>query len=92
MKSLTLITATLAATVIGFTFGILFAPNKGAKTRNNISKKSHKYAGHLTDSYDDFVDKISHSFENIEAKTLRIAEKGKAKVKKAATDLNAKMN
>lgn len=89
MKALRIITTTLGATVIGVALGILFAPNKGSKTRRTISKKSHKYADHLSDSFDDFFDTVSHSLESVENKTARLAKKGKDKAKKVAADLNS---
>lgn len=89
MKTLKIITTTLGATVIGAALGILFAPNKGSKTRRNISNKSHEYADHLSDSFDDFVDTVSHSFESVEKETARLAKKGKDKAQKAAVDLNS---
>ncbi|MDZ7719891.1 MAG: YtxH domain-containing protein [Balneolaceae bacterium] len=89
MKALKIITTTLGATVIGVALGILFAPNRGSNTRHKISKKSHKYADHLSDSFDGFLDTISHSFESVENETARLAKKGKDQAKKVAADLNS---
>lgn len=89
MKALKIITTTLGATVIGAALGILFAPNKGSKTRHNISKKSHKYSDRIAESFDDFLDTVSHSFESVETETARLAKKGKNQAKKMAADLNS---
>lgn len=89
MKALKIITTTLGATVIGVALGILFAPGKGSKTRNKISKKSHKYADRLSESFDDLLDTVSHSVESVENETVRLAKKGKDQVKKVAADLNS---
>lgn len=90
MKALKIITTTLGATVIGVAIGILFAPKKGSKTRQNISKKSHKYSDRIAEGFDDLLDTVSHSFESVENETARLAKKGKAKAKKTAADLNSK--
>lgn len=92
MKALTGITTLLSATAIGFTLGILFAPYKGSRSRNKISRKSQEYADHISEKFDDFIDNASHSIKNIETESVRIAEKGKAEAKKVAADLNAKMH
>lgn len=89
MKALHIITTTLGATVIGVALGILFAPYKGSKTRNKISKKSHKYSERIADSFDDFLDTVSHSFKNIETKTSRLAKEGKGQAGKVAAELNS---
>ena len=69
MKTLRIIAATLGATVTGIAIGVLFAPNKGYKTRQKLSRKSHEYADYITDSFDDMVDFITHSIENVENET-----------------------
>lgn len=89
MKALKIITTTLGATVIGVAIGILFAPKKGSKTRRNISKRSHKYADHLSDSIDDFLDTVSHSLDSVENETARLAKKGKDQAKKVTANLNS---
>lgn len=88
MKALKIITTTLGATAIGVALGILFAPSKGSKTRHNISKKSHQYSDRIAESFDDFLDTVSHSFESVENETVRLAKKGKDQAKKVAADLH----
>jgi|AntRauTorcE11898_2_1112593.scaffolds.fasta_scaffold11531_1 gas vesicle protein len=88
MKALTTLTVALSATAIGITLGLLFAPNKGSKTRNKISKKSHQYADYAGESFDDLLDTVSHSVENIETKTAQLAQQVKADAKKKIADLN----
>lgn len=92
MKVLKIITTTLGATAVGVALGILFAPGKGSKTRHKISKRSHKYADHLYDSFDDFLDTVSHSFESVESETARLAKKGKDQAKKVAADVNSSLH
>jgi gas vesicle protein len=82
MKTLTVITVTLGATVIGAALGVLFAPNKGTKTRNRISRKGHEFADYLTDGFDDMMDYATRSIESVEKETSRLAKKGRERAKK----------
>lgn len=66
MKALKIITTALGATVFGIAIGVLFAPNKGSKTRKKISRKGHDYADYLSDGFDDMIDFISHKVESVE--------------------------
>lgn len=91
MEALKIITTTLCATVVGVALGILFAPNKGSKTRHKISDKRHKYVDHLSDSFDDFLDTASQTFESVETETSRLTKKGKNQAGKVAADLNSNM-
>jgi gas vesicle protein len=92
MNAFKIITTTLGATVIGIALGILFAPNKGSRTRREISRKGHEYADYITDGFDDMIDNVSHSIESVENESSRLVQKGKAQVKKAAAELNSKMH
>lgn len=50
MKNLSkVIVATAAGIVVGGALGLLFAPEKGNKTRKNISKKSKKVLSKVND-------------------------------------------
>jgi gas vesicle protein len=92
MKTLTVLTGALGAAAIGVALGVLFAPNKGSKTRHKISRRSYEFADHLTDGFDDLMDAVSNSIDNIETETLRLAKKGKAQAKKVAAEFNSKMH
>ena len=69
METLKIITITLGATVLGVALGVLFAPNKGSKTRRNISRKGQDYAEHFTDGFDDMIDFVTDPIESIENET-----------------------
>ena len=79
MKTLRIITTTLGATVMGIAIGVLFAPNKGSKTRQKLSRKSHEYADYLTDSFDDMIDFITDSVESVDNEIWNLTKKYSAK-------------
>ena len=46
----------------GAVLGILFAPDKGSVTRNNISKKKDYYVKSVKDNFNEFLDSVSGRF------------------------------
>jgi gas vesicle protein len=60
----------LAGVAIGSIIGILFAPEKGIRTRRKILDKSEDYVEDLKEKLRDYLDemknKYSHSLENAE--------------------------
>jgi gas vesicle protein len=89
MKTSRIILSTLLASTAGVAIGMLFAPQKGSKTRRQISEKNHEYSDYLADKFDDFVDAVSHPLESIEDETKRLARKANTSAKKVASEVNA---
>jgi len=85
MKTSSIIISTLIASAAGVAIGMLFAPEKGSRTRRKILEKNHEYSDFMSDSYDDIVDSVSKSLASIEDESKRIAKKAK----KAAPEINA---
>lgn len=92
MKTSRIIISTLLASAVGVAVGMLFAPQKGSKTRRDISKKNHEYSDYVSDKVEDFVDSVSHPLENIKDETERLALKADKKAKKVASELKTELN
>jgi len=85
---------TLAGLAIGAIAGILFAPEKGSVTRNQILDKGGDYFDELKSKFDEFCDSLTEKFESTKKDAQELADKGKSKyddakedVKNAASDI-----
>jgi gas vesicle protein len=83
MSSGKVLLGVLAGLAVGATLGILFAPDKGSKTRKKIQKKGDEYADELGEKFSDFIESVTEQFEKVKAEATRIAENGKALIKEA---------
>jgi len=91
MKTSRFILSTFLASATGFAIGMLFAPQKGSKTRNKISKKNTQYSDYLSGKIDQFVDSLSHPMESIEDETKRLAKKTALQAKQVASEVNSSL-
>ncbi|MCX6252345.1 MAG: YtxH domain-containing protein [Bacteroidetes bacterium] len=73
----------LAGVAAGALLGVLFAPDKGSKTRKKISKKGEDYADSLKEDFNEFLKSITENFEMVKDEVSELAEKGNVKMEKA---------
>lgn len=74
----------LAGIATGAVIGVLFAPDKGSKTREKIRNKSVKAKENLKEEFDNFLDTVSKKYDSVVKNGEEVVEKGKEEVKKAA--------
>jgi gas vesicle protein len=79
MKSGKVLLGVLAGIAAGALVGILFAPDKGSRTRRQILDKGGDYAGSVKEKWDDLVEMISKKFETTREEAEQIVANGKAK-------------
>jgi len=76
----------LAGVAVGGLLGVLFAPEKGSKTRKRISNKSEDYVDALKGQFDGFLDAITEKYEMVKDEITELADHGKAKLKEVQKD------
>lgn len=81
MKTSKTIIGVLGGIAVGATLGILFAPDKGSKTRKKIAKKSNDAKDHLKDSFDHFLDTVSEKYNTLVSKGEELLEEEKEELK-----------
>lgn len=74
----------LAGAAAGAITGILFAPEKGVKTRKKMGKKVKEVSEDFSSSVDDQIKKLEGQIKDLKEDAVKHAEKIKAAAKKAA--------
>jgi gas vesicle protein len=92
MKTSSIILTALLAAAAAAIAGTLFAPGKGSKTRNKMTRKGKLYKDYLMDNLHDFADSVAHPFENTADEAIRLSKKANSKAKKLKNEIIQKSN
>ncbi|MDI5897549.1 YtxH domain-containing protein [Flavobacterium yafengii] len=79
MKADKIILGVLGGVAVGALLGVLFAPEKGDKTRKKIMDKSNDYADELKDKLDTLLGTINKKYEKIWSEGENLIAEGKSK-------------
>ena len=86
MKADKIILGVLGGVAVGALLGVLFAPEKGDKTRKKIMDKSNDYADELKDKLDTLLGTINRKYEKIWKEGESLIAEGKSKLHDVKND------
>jgi gas vesicle protein len=82
----------LACVTVGAALGILYAPQKGYKTRKMISKKGNEHTEKLEEKFNGLIDNINEEIESLKEEVTRLTKLGKDKAEQDDAKLNNAAN
>jgi len=80
MKKGNVVLGLLAGLAAGAVLGILFAPEKGSRTRRRIMEKGEDVADELKDKFDGLLENINEQFETVKVKAESLMKCEKSKL------------
>jgi len=87
MKTNKILVGVLAGAAVGALLGVLFAPDKGSKTRSKLLSKGNDYSEALKDQFNELVETITNKAEDAKEEAHHIAANGKAKLHDAKKEV-----
>lgn len=76
----------LAGVATGTLAGILFAPEKGTKTRKKITRKGEDYLDAVKDTFNELLDAFTEKMEKVKDEVSGYADKKTGKTEKPKKD------
>ena len=78
----------VAGVAAGTLLGVLFAPEKGSKTRKRIKSKTSELKENLKNEFDDFLDTVSKKYNSLVDKEEDLLKKEKDIIKEVVNSKN----
>lgn len=82
MKTVKVFLGLLTGFAVGALTGMLFAPEKGSKTKEGLLEKGEDYSDALKEKFDGLFKVITKQFEQVKTEVSHYAEKEKEKAEK----------
>lgn len=73
----TLLAGIAIGAAAGAVLGILFAPDKGSKTRKRIGEKGSEVSDYLKNKFNAIVETVEKKYEDVEEKSQKVAKMAK---------------
>lgn len=86
MKSFKILLGLLTGVAAGALMGVLFAPEKGSKTRKQLLSKSEDYADVIKDKFETLLDGIEDKYYKTKKKAEDFVSDGKVKIENVRKD------